>query len=115
MNKINKIHDIGGVKTRWGIVDQASYNFSYPTDFVWCGGNEIDLGDMIPEVECSLQFIKDGTTKIVNYVCKKSKSKFSLKAFLKQMRKPSNELFEGFPKYVIIDDDKFRICSINYR
>ena len=114
MNKINKIHDIGGVKTRWGIVDQASYNFSYPTDFVWCGGNEIDLGDMIPEVECNLKFIKDSTSKIVNYTCKRFNSKFSLKAFLKQMRKPTSDTFEGFPKSVIINDDKFRICSISY-
>ena len=115
MNNINKIHDIGGVKTRWGFVDQASYNFCYPTNFLWCGGNEVDLGDMIPEVECSLEFLKDGgITTVVNYTCKRHKSKFSLKAFLRQMRKATSDTFEDFPKCVIINDDKFRLCSINY-
>lgn len=115
MNKINKIHDISGVKTRWGTVDQASYSFSYPTDFVWCDlKKEVDLGDMIPEVECSLSFTKNSTSKIVNYVCKRFNSKFSLKAFLKEMRKPSSDTFEDFPKCVIINKQRFRICSINY-
>lgn len=70
---------------------------------------------MIPEVECSLKFIKDGTPKIINYTCKRFNSNlFSLKVFLRQMRKPTSDTFEDFPKNVIINNDKFRICSINY-
>ena len=112
---INKIHDIGGVKTRWGVVDQASYTFSYPTDFLYYSLKEVvDMGDMIPEVECSLQFTKNSVVKIANYTCKRHKSKFSLKAFLRQMRKATSATFEDFPKCVIINDDKFRLCSINY-
>ena len=114
MNKINKIHDIGGVKTRWGVVDQASYTFSYPADFLWCGGKEVDMGDMIPEVECLLQFTKGDISIIVNYTCRKCKSNFSLKAFLRQMRRKTNNLFADFPVDIIVKGDKFKLCSINY-